>query len=72
MKPFTVICEPQEVPFKYATNLQRPQSAGNGKKQESHGKRNSFRKKNEMNESFIYVHGLGESSVHAANRFNGR
>ena len=40
MKPFTVTCEPQEVPFRYATNLQRPKSAGNGKKQESHGKRN--------------------------------
>ena len=41
MKPFTVICEPQEVPFKYATNLQRPQSDKKGKKQECHGKNNS-------------------------------
>ena len=37
MKPFALNCGPQSVPYKYATNLQRPQNAGNGKKQESHG-----------------------------------
>ena len=40
MKPFEVKCESQTVPYKYATNLQRPQRAGSGvtgKKQECHG-----------------------------------
>ena len=39
MSPFEVKCEPQRVPFKYATNLQRPQNAGSCKKQESHGEK---------------------------------
>ena len=42
MQPFEVKCEPQTVPYKYATNLQRPQKAGSGKKQECHGEVNSI------------------------------
>ena len=39
MSPFVVNCEPQRVPFKYATNLQRPLNAGSCKRQESHGEK---------------------------------
>ena len=41
MKPFAVKCEDQRVPYKYVTNLQRPQNAGAGKRQECHGEVNN-------------------------------
>ena len=37
MTPFTVYCEDQKVPYKYATQTERPQREGNGRDKESHG-----------------------------------